>query len=123
MWKLTVIADAKPLMVFVVASTCFKSIIVESLAPTVTVVAIDTSSRSKLNVAAVAVVLVTTILLTTVVVDAGTVYSIVLDVAAAPLKRALVVVAISYYFLLEGAHKNECQFVCHTSWTVEYDVC
>jgi hypothetical protein len=33
----------------------------------------------------------------TVVVDAGTVYSVVLDVAAAPLKRALVVVAISYY--------------------------
>ena len=105
MWKLIVIADANPLIVFVVASTCFKSIIVESKAPTETVVAIDTSSRSKLNVPAVPVVLVTTMLVTTVVVDAGTVYRVVLDVAAAPRTSALVVVAISYYFLLEGAHK------------------
>jgi hypothetical protein len=41
-----------------------------------------------------------------VVVDAGTVYSVVLVVAAAVLARALVVVAISYYLsFLEGAHK------------------
>jgi hypothetical protein len=97
MWKLTVVADAKPLIVFVVARTCFKSIIVESYAPTVTVVAIDTSSSSKVNVADVAAVLVTTILVTTVVVDAGTVYKVALDVAAAPRNRALDVVAISYY--------------------------
>jgi hypothetical protein len=37
-------------------------------------------------------------LVTTVVVDAGTVYRVVpVDVVAAPLKRALVVVAIIYY--------------------------
>jgi hypothetical protein len=54
------------------------------------------------NVAAVAAELVTTMLVTTVVVDAGTVYRVVLDVAAAPLKSALVNVAISYYFLLVG---------------------
>jgi len=97
MWKLIVIADAKPLIVFVVASTCFKSIIVESLAPTVTVVAIDTSSRSNVNEPAVLVVLVTTMLVITVVVDAGTVYSVADDVAKAPRASALVVVAISYY--------------------------
>jgi IMP cyclohydrolase len=106
MWKLTVVADARPLIVFAVASTCFKSMTVESRAPTVTVVPIDTSSRSNVNVAAVDAVLVTTMLLTTVVVDDGTVYRVVLDVAAAPRKRALVAVAISYYFLLECAHKK-----------------
>jgi len=104
MWKLIVVAEANPLIVFVVASTCFISIIVESYAPTVTVVAIDTSSSSKLNVPAEPAVLVTTMLVTTVVVDAGTVYRVVLDVAAAPLKSALDVVAISYYFLLDCAH-------------------
>jgi hypothetical protein len=36
------------------------------------------------------------------------VYSVAVDVAAAALTRALVVVAISYYFLLECTHKNEC---------------
>ena len=41
--------------------------------------------------------LVTTMLVITAVVDAGTVYSVVLDVAAAIRARALVVVAISYY--------------------------
>jgi hypothetical protein len=70
---------------------------VESYAPTVTVVAIETSSRSKLNVPDVPAVLVTTMLVTTVVVDAGTVYRVVLDVAAAPLARAFEIVAISYY--------------------------
>jgi hypothetical protein len=54
------------------------------------------------NVAAVAAELVTTMLVTTVVVDAGTVYRVVLDVAAAVLASALLNVAISYYFLLVG---------------------
>ncbi len=94
MWKLTVVADANPLIVFAVASTCFKSMTVESRAPTVTVVPIDTSSRSNVNVAAVDAVLVTTMLLTTVVVDDGTVYSVVLDVAAAPRNSAFVSVGI-----------------------------
>jgi hypothetical protein len=106
MWKLIVVADANPLIVFVAASTCFISIIVESYAPTVTVVAIETSSRSNVNVPDVPAVLVTTIFVTTAVVADGTVYRVVLDVAAAVLARALVTVAISYYFLLECAHKK-----------------
>jgi hypothetical protein len=97
MWKLIVIADAKPLIVFVVASTCLSEIIVESLAPIVTVEAIETSSRSKVKLPAVPVVFVTTMSVTIVVVDAGTVYRVVLVSAAAPRKSALVVVAISYY--------------------------
>jgi hypothetical protein len=43
-------------------------------------------------------------LVTTVVVDAGTVYRVVLDVAAAPLASTLVVVAISYYLLIVLYH-------------------
>ena len=61
------------------------------------VVKTSTPLNAIVNVAAVAAELVTTIFVTTVVVEDGTVYSVVLDVAAAPLKRALVVVAISYY--------------------------
>jgi hypothetical protein len=53
-------------------------------------------------VAADAAELVTTILLTTVVVEAGTVYSVAVDVPAAALTRALVAVAISYYLSFRG---------------------
>jgi len=56
-----------------------------------------TPLRDRVNVPAELEVFVTPILVTTVVVDAGTVYSVVLDVAAAVLASALVVVAISYY--------------------------
>jgi hypothetical protein len=100
MWKLIVVADAKPVMVFVVASTCFNGITVVSLAATATVVAIETPSKARVKVPADAAVLVTAISVITVVVDAGTVYNVALDVAAAVLTRALLVVAISYYFLL-----------------------
>jgi hypothetical protein len=100
MWKLTVIADAKPVIVFVVANTCFNGITVESLAATITVVAIETPSSAIVKVAWVAAVLVTTISVITAVVADGTVYRVVLDVAAAALTSALLVVAISYYFLL-----------------------
>jgi hypothetical protein len=100
MWKLTVVAEAKPLIVLVVARTCLRSIIVVSNPPTVTVVPIDTSSNNKVNVASLVTVLVTAMLVTTVVVDAGTVYRVVLDVAAAPRKSVFDTVAISYYFLL-----------------------
>jgi len=75
-----------------------------SFAATATSLAIETSSSNKSNVAAVAAVLATKTLVTTAVVDAGTVYRVVLDVDAAPLKSALDVVAISYYFLLDCAH-------------------
>ena len=57
----------------------------------------STASKVIVNVAAVAAELVTTMLVITAVVDAGTVYRVALDVAAAVLARALVVVAISYY--------------------------
>jgi hypothetical protein len=97
MWKLTVVADARPAIILVVASTCLREITVESFAGMATVVAILTLSSVSEKVAADAAVLVTTISVITVVVDAGTVYSVVLDVAAAPLKRAFDVVAISYY--------------------------
>ena len=56
----------------------------------------STSSSSMVNVAAVAALLHTAILVITVVVDAGTVYRVVLDVAAAVLASALVTVGIVY---------------------------
>jgi hypothetical protein len=57
----------------------------------------STLSNVSVNVAAVPAELVTTILVTIVVVDAGTVYKVALDVAAAPRKSAFEIVAISYY--------------------------
>lgn len=107
MWKLTVVAEASPVIVFVVARTCLREMLIESFAETGTAVAIDTPSSAKVKVAPEAAVLTTSISVTTVVVDAGTVYSVVLDVDAAPLKRTLVTVAISYYFLLDCAHKEQ----------------
>jgi hypothetical protein len=80
-----------------VASTCFKSKNAEEFA----LIDVDesnaTPSRLMVNVCVDADVLATTILLTTVVVEAGTVYRVVLVNAAAVLASALVVVAIIYY--------------------------
>jgi hypothetical protein len=56
-----------------------------------------TPFRFSVNVAAVAAVFATAILVTIVVVADGTVYSVVLVVAAAVRARALDVVAINYY--------------------------
>jgi hypothetical protein len=70
------------------------------LAAIAVVVNSDVPFNASVKVPADAAVLVTTMLVTTVVVDAGTVYRVVLDVAAAALARALLTVAISYYFLL-----------------------
>ena len=67
------VADAPPLIVCVVANTCLSGITVESYAPTVTVVAIDTSLSAIVKVPDVPAVLVTTMSVTTVVVDDGTV--------------------------------------------------
>ena len=96
-----VVAEAKPLIVLGVAFagiTCFNCIIVESFAPTVTVLASTISSINNSKVPLDDAVLATTISVTTVVVDVvGTVYRVVLDVDAAPRKSVLVVVAISYY--------------------------
>jgi hypothetical protein len=98
MWKLIVVADAPPLMVLPVVSTCFIGIIVESVAATVTVVAMLTSSNAIVKVPELPAVLTTIISVTTAVVEAGTVYNVVVVVVvAAPRKSALVVVAISYY--------------------------
>jgi hypothetical protein len=67
-------------------------------APTETVVAIGTEFSAIVNVDDVAALFSITILLITVVVADGTVYRVVpVLVVAAPLKRTLVVVAISYY--------------------------
>jgi hypothetical protein len=60
----------------------------------------STLSNVSVNVAAVPAELVTTILVTIVVVDAGTVYKVALDVAAAVLASTFEVVAISYYAFL-----------------------
>jgi hypothetical protein len=68
------------------------------------VVCSDTSSRSNVKVPAEAAVLVTATLVITAVVADGTVYSVVLVVAAAVRARALVVVAIIYYLSLPSAH-------------------
>jgi hypothetical protein len=98
MWKLTVVADAPPVIVFVAAITCFNGIIAESYAPTDTVVAILVPFNAIVKVAEVPAVFVTTMLVTTVVVALGTVYNVVVVVVvAAPRNSALVVVAISYY--------------------------
>jgi len=108
MWKLIVVADALPVIVCVAVNICLMSSTVESFPPTVTVVAKLVPPSPRVNVPAVLVVLVMIILVTTVVVADGTVYSVVLDVDAAPLKRAFVAVAISYYLpLLECTHKDE----------------
>ena len=97
MWKFTVTAEAKPAIILVVASTCFRSKNADELAAIDAPEMTATPSIVIVNVAADAAVLATTILVTTVVVDAGTVYSVVDDVAAAVLARALVVVAIYFY--------------------------
>ena len=97
MWKFTVTADAKPVISLVVARTCFKSKYALELAAIEDAACSTTPSSEIVKVAAVAAVFVTTIFEITAVVDAGTVYSVVDEVAAAVLARALVNVAM--YFL------------------------
>ena len=97
MWKLTVVAEARPAITCVAASTCFRSIYTVEFAAIAVVVCNATALSVSVNVCADADVFVTAIFETTVVVAAGTVYSVVLDVAAAVLARTFVNVAISYY--------------------------
>jgi hypothetical protein len=92
-----VVADALPVIVCVAVKICLISKTVESFAPTVTVVARFVPPNPSVNVPALDAVLVIIILVTIVVVADGTVYSVVLDVAAAPRKSVFEVVAISYY--------------------------
>jgi hypothetical protein len=94
---LIVVADARPVIVLVAASTCLISNVVILLAAQATVVASDTPARPSVKVPAEPAVLVITILVTTVVVAEGTVYSVADDVANAPRASAFEVVAISYY--------------------------
>jgi hypothetical protein len=97
MWKLTEVAEASPVIVCVVVNTCFRSIYTVEFAAIAVVVCNATELSASVNVCADPDVFVTAIFDTTVVVEAGTVYSVVLDVAAAVLARTLVDVAISYY--------------------------
>jgi len=102
MWKLTVVADAPPAIIFGVAfagMTCLRSMMTVSFAAIETVVAIATPSMASVYVAPDAAVFVTMMLVTTVVVlVVGTVYKVVaVFVVAAPRKRTFEVVAISYY--------------------------
>jgi hypothetical protein len=96
---LTSVVEAEPLIVSEASTTCFKSIKIEVFAFTDTSDSIATSSSNIDAVTAEVVVLVTPMLVTTAVAVAGVVYSVVLVVAAAPLKRALDVTAISYCIL------------------------
>ena len=70
----------------------------------ITAVAMETPSSDSVNVPCVAVVFTTIISVITVVVDAGTVYKVVLPVVAAPRKSAFEMVAISYNFPLVDVH-------------------
>jgi hypothetical protein len=102
MWKSTDVDDALPAMICVAGITCLRSKKADELA------AIDTAPSKSIAlividaVTAEPVGLQITMLVTTVVVPAGTVYRVVLDVAAATLARALVTVAISYYLSFRG---------------------
>jgi hypothetical protein len=83
-----------------VLSTCFISNIAVELAAIAVVENIATPLRLRVNVPAALAVLATSILVTTVVVEDGTVYRVVLDVAAAARASTFdVVVAINYYDL------------------------
>jgi len=95
------VVDANPVIVLGVALagiTCFISNAITELAGIDTAGTIATPSIAMVAVDAEVAALANTMFETTVIVDVfGTVYRVVLDVAAAVLARALVVVAISYY--------------------------
>lgn len=98
----TVTAEAKPVIVLGVAFagiTCLRSKPISEFAAMDVAGTITTPSIAIVAVAAVAAVFASTMFVTIVVVDVvGTVYKVVLEVAAAVLARTFeVVVAISYY--------------------------
>jgi hypothetical protein len=101
MWIDTAVVDAKPVTILGVAFagiTCFISKPTTELAGIDTAGTITTPSIPIVAVEADVAALANTIFETTVMVDVlGTVYRVVLDVAAAVLASALVNVAISYY--------------------------
>jgi len=101
MWIVTAVVEAKPVIVLGVALagiTCFISKPTTELAGIDTAGTIVTPSIAMVAVEAEVAALANTMFDTTVIVDVfGTVYRVVLDVAAAVLARAWVNVAISYY--------------------------
>ena len=112
MWIDTAVVDAKPVIILGVALagiTCFISKPTTELAGIDTAGTIVTPSKAMVAVDAEVAALDSTMFETTVVVVVvGTVYSVALEVAAAVLARALVVVAIIYYLsLLECFHKKQ----------------
>jgi hypothetical protein len=96
------VLDALPAITCVAGITCFRSKKAVELAAT------DTLPKRSIAlividaVTADVVGLQITMLVTTVVVADGTVYRVVLDVAAAVLASTLLTVAISYYLSLLG---------------------
>ena len=101
MWIVTAVVEAKPVIVLGVALagiTCFISKPTTELAGIETAGTIVIPSIAIVAVDAEVAALANTMFETTVIVDVfGTVYRVALDVAAAVLARALVIVAISYY--------------------------
>jgi hypothetical protein len=97
MWKFTVVAVAKPVMVLVAFKTCFRSNDAIEFAATETAGRSTVPFRATVTFAAVPAVLVMMMLVTTAEVAAGVVYRVALEVAAAVLDRTFVVVAINYY--------------------------
>jgi hypothetical protein len=97
MWKSTDVEEARPLIVCVVSNTCFKSKNAVVFAAIATLPSRSISFNNNDAVTPDVVGLQITIFDTTVVVADGTVYSVVLDVAAAVLASTFVAVAISYY--------------------------
>jgi len=89
--------EARPVIVLVAASTCFKSINVVLFAFTETLDSKATVSRLIVAVTEPVVVLVIAMLVTTAVLPEGVVYRVVDVVAAAVRASTLDVVAISYY--------------------------
>jgi hypothetical protein len=109
MWKSTDVEDALPAIICVAGITCLRSKNAVELAERDTLPSKSIALIVIDAVTAAVVGLQITIFVTTVVVPAGTVYRVVLDVAAAVRASTLVTVAISYYLsLLEGTHKDEC---------------
>jgi hypothetical protein len=103
MWIDTAVVDAKPVITLGVPEalrTCLRSKPTSELAGIDTAGTTTTPSRAIVDVAADVAALANTILVTTVTVDVvGTVYSVVLDVAAAVRDSALDVTAIVYCIL------------------------
>jgi len=101
MWYLISVDDASPATIFVVANACLISTATVCFENIETCAKTSVPSRVIVNVSSSDdPVLVITIFVTTVVVLAGTVYSVAEDVENAPLDRAFIVVVIFYLLQL-----------------------